>query len=48
MITDPGRGFGNLLSRALHDQDYSVDATRCAFDDGERAPYRGRLLRYRR
>lgn len=48
MITDPGRGFGNLLSHALHDQDYSVDATRCAFDDDECAPFRGRLLRYRR
>lgn len=48
LIADPGRGFGNPLSRALRGQDYRVDEARCAFDDDDRAPYRGRLLHYRR
>lgn len=48
VIADPGRGFGNHLSHALRGEDYSVDATRCAFGEDERPPYRGRLLRYRR
>ena len=48
MIADPGRGFGNALSRALHSQNYRVDETRCAFADADRPPYRGRLLHYRR
>ncbi len=48
MITDPGRGFGNPLSHALRDQDYRVVEARCAFEDTDRAPYRGRLLHYRR
>ena len=48
VIADPGRGFGNPLSLALRAQDYRVDEMRCAFEDTERAPYRGRLLHYRR
>lgn len=48
LIADPGRGFGNPLSRALLGQDYRVDEARCAFDEDDRAPYRGRLLHYRR
>jgi predicted nicotinamide N-methyase len=48
MIADPGRGFGNPLSHALRSQNYRVDEARCAFEDGDRAPYRGRLLHYRR
>lgn len=47
MIADPGRGFGNPLSRALRGQDYRVDETRCAFAETDQAPYRGRLLHYR-
>lgn len=48
VIADPGRGFGNPLSLALRTQDYRVDEVRCAFEDTDRAPYRGRLLHYRR
>ncbi len=48
LIADPGRGFGNSLSHALRGQDYRVDEARCAFEDTDRAPYRGRLLHYRR
>ena len=48
MIADPGRGFGNPLSHALRGQDYRVDEQRCAFGEDERAPFRGRLLHYRR
>jgi predicted nicotinamide N-methyase len=48
IIADPGRGFGNPLSRALRSQDYRVDEMRCAFEDTDRAPYRGRLLHYHR
>ncbi len=47
MIADPGRGFGNPLSRALRGQDYRVDETRCAFAETDQVPYRGRLLHYR-
>ena len=47
MIADPGRGFGNPLSRALRGQDYRVEETRCAFAQTDHAPYRGRLLHYR-
>jgi predicted nicotinamide N-methyase len=48
IIADPGRGFGNPLSRALRGQDYRVDEARCAFADTDRKPFRGRLLHYRR
>ena len=48
IIADPGRGFGNPLSQALRGQDYRVDEARCAFEGTDRAPYRGRLLHYRR
>lgn len=48
MIADPGRGHGNALSRLLHGQRYALEEERCAFDDEDRAPFRGRLLHYRR
>lgn len=48
VIADPGRGFGNPLSHALRRQDYRVEEVRCAFADTDRAPFRGRLLHYRR
>lgn len=48
LITDPGRGHANQLSRRLHEQGYGVTEQRCRFEETETAPFRGRLLSYRR
>lgn len=48
LITDPGRGHANQLSRRLHEQDYVRTERRCRFEETETAPFRGRLLCYRR
>ncbi len=48
LITDPGRGNSGAFTTALLDQGFSVDEVRSAFDDGDVAPFRGRLLSYRR
>ncbi|WP_146909720.1 class I SAM-dependent methyltransferase [Arenimonas daejeonensis] len=48
LITDPGRGNSGAFTTAMHEQGYVVDEVRSAFDDGDIAPYRGRLLSYRR
>lgn len=48
LITDPGRGHGNALSRALASQGYECSESRRAFEPGESPPFRGRLLGYRR
>ena len=48
LVTDPGRGNSTRFSRALAAQGFSVASTRCPRDDQDPAPYRGRLLHYRR
>lgn len=48
LVTDPGRGHGNALVRALADQGYEYAEDRRAFDAGDSAPFRGRLLSFRR
>lgn len=48
LITCPGRGYGNQLSRLLQAEGFEVTETRMAFNENEKAPFRGRLLCYRR
>jgi hypothetical protein len=48
LITDPGRGNSGAFTTAMKAQRYLVDEVRSAFDDGDVAPFRGRLLSYRR
>ena len=48
LITDPGRGHANALTRALAIQGYRCEERRCPFEPGELPPWRGRLLHYRR
>jgi predicted nicotinamide N-methyase len=48
LITDPGRGNSGAFTTALGRQGFAVDEVRSAFDDGDLAPFRGRLLSYRR
>lgn len=48
VISDPGRGHGNALTRALAAQGYQCSEQRRRFDPCESAPFRGRLLHYRR
>jgi len=48
LITDPGRGNSGAFTTAMRGQGYAVDEVRSAFDDGDVAPFRGRLLSYRR
>jgi predicted nicotinamide N-methyase len=48
LITDPGRGHANTLSRALALQGYAMAEERSSFGAVDAPPYRGRLLRYRR
>jgi len=47
-ITDPGRGNSGRFTRLLQAQGYCLEHKRCPIDDDDTAPYRGRLLRYRR
>lgn len=48
VISDPGRGHANAFSRRLADQGYAVSEERTRFHEEDVAPFRGRLLRYRR
>lgn len=48
LITDPGRGNSGAFTTAMKRQGYAVHELRTAFDDGDVAPFRGRLLSYRR
>ncbi len=48
LVTDPGRGHANALTRALVAQGYRVAEQRLPFTPGEPPPWRGRLLHYRR
>lgn len=48
LITDPGRGNSGPFTRALADQGYAVSEQRSRFNEADVAPFRGRLLSYRR
>ncbi len=48
LITDPGRGNSGPFTRALAAQGYAVSERRSRFDEHDIAPFRGRLLSYRR
>lgn len=48
LVTDPGRGNSAPFTRAMALQGYSVTEQRVRFDDKDTAPFRGRLLSYRR
>jgi predicted nicotinamide N-methyase len=48
LITDPGRGNSAPFTRALGNMGYAVDERRSRFDEADIAPFRGRLLSYRR
>lgn len=48
LVTDPGRGNSGPFTRALLAQGYSVSEQRSRFDERDVAPFRGRLLSYRR
>ena len=48
LITDPGRGNSAPFTRALAEQGYAVTEQRSRFDETDTAPFRGRLLSYRR
>lgn len=48
LVTDPGRGNSARFSRLLAEQGFSVEEERCPMDDDDVAPYRGRLLHFRR
>jgi Predicted methyltransferase len=48
LISDPGRGNSAGFTRALIAQGYAMSEQRSRFDEAEVAPFRGRLLRYRR
>lgn len=48
LISCPGRGYRNSFTRSLEAQGFELTETRTAFAEGEQAPFRGRLLCYRR
>jgi len=48
MISDPGRGNSNAFTREMLAQGYVLEETRGAMDDEDVAPFRGRVLSYRR
>lgn len=48
LITDPGRGNSGPFTRALAIQGFTVQERRSRFDERDVAPFRGRLLSYRR
>jgi len=48
LVTDPGRGNSARFSRLLGEQGFTMEEVRCAVNDTDLAPYRGRLLHFRR
>jgi predicted nicotinamide N-methyase len=48
LITDPGRGNSAPFTRAMEAQGYAATEQRSRFDEKDVAPFRGRLLSYRR
>lgn len=48
LIACPGRGYRNQFSLAMEALGFQLTETRVPFAEGEKAPFRGRLLSYRR
>jgi predicted nicotinamide N-methyase len=48
VVTDPGRGNSTRFTRFMQAQGYELEQSRCAINDEDEPPYRGRLLKYRR
>ena len=48
MVTCPGRGHRNKLSKLLMEQGFTVDQERLGFNSEELPPFKGRLLTYKR
>lgn len=48
MVTCPGRGHRNNLSKLLMEQGFTVDQERLGFKPDELPPFKGRLLTYKR
>lgn len=48
LLTDPGRGNSGAFTRALVAQGYALTEQRHRFKETDLAPFRGRLLSYRR
>lgn len=48
LISCPGRGYRNQFSSLLCDAGFRLVETRLPFSEGEKPPFRGRLLCYRR
>jgi len=48
LITDPGRGNSTPFTRLMGAQGFEVSEQRSRFDERDVAPFRGRLLSYRR
>lgn len=48
VLADPGRGNSAAFTRAMQAQGYAVDERRQRFEDTDREPFRGRVIRYRR
>jgi predicted nicotinamide N-methyase len=48
LVTDPGRGNSARFSRLLAEQGFAMESERCPMKDDDLAPYRGRILHFRR
>jgi predicted nicotinamide N-methyase len=48
LVTDPGRGNSARFSRLLAEQGFTMESERCPMKDDDLAPYRGRILHFRR
>lgn len=48
VFSDPGRGYSGAFTRALATQGFEVSETRGALEEDDTAPFRGRLLHFRR
>lgn len=48
VFCDPGRGYSGAFTRALELQGFEVSESRGPLDDDDVAPFRGRLLHFRR
>lgn len=48
LISCPGRGYRGRFSRKLQAQGFQLTEKPRPFEDGEKPPYRGRLLRFKR
>ena len=48
IISCPGRGYRNRFTRSLADIGFTLTEQRVPFEPGEKPPFKGRLLTYRR